>query len=702
MSAQLLLMSCVLGADPRPIDFDTEIVPVLTKAGCNAGACHGAAAGRGSFHLSLFGSDPAADYDAIVNDLEGRRVNLAHPGESLILNKPTGLLKHGGGARLEPDRAGTKRITDWIAAGAVRSKLPRRMTSFEIKPANRVVEREGDEVKFKVIAHFDQGADEEVTAWTVFTSSDSSAVEWNGETATVRRRGQHGIVARFLDRVVPVRIVFPFADLPIDLSNEPRANFIDDEVLKTLSMLRIPLSGLADDATFLRRIRLDLTGRLPTSDEVNAFLADRAKDKRAKLVDRLLQSDDFVEFWTHKLTTLFRNRPQPAEAAGMRALHGWLRDSLRKGTPFDQMARDAITAVGDSQKHGPAYFARLTNEARGQAELVGSLFMGVRLQCANCHNHPLDRWTQDDYHGLAAIFAKLDRGPVVKVGTRGAVTNPRTGEPAVPRIPGGRYLNAAADHRESFAKWLTSTDNPYFAKATVNRLWKAMFGRGLVEPADDLRDTNPATHPELLDQLAVQFSKHGHDIRYILRLIATSTTYARSADTTPANRADDRFYSHAYRRPLPAEVLADAISDVTGVFEKYGEEPIGTRSIALVDPGTPSRALDVLGRCSRKDSCESDVAGGGLPAMLHRLNGDLINRKITSKEGRLHKRIEDGKSSDEIIAEFYPLVFGRSQTKDERDYWKSQAEKVDAKERTVFLEDVLWSLLNSREFGTNH
>jgi len=701
MNVQVLLLLSVIGAEPRPINFDTEIVPILTKAGCNAGSCHGAAAGRGSLHLSLFGSDPTADYDAIVNDLEGRRVNLAHPAASLILNKPTGMLKHGGGVRLDADGAGAKRMAAWIEAGAMRAKSPRRMTSFEIKPLNPVVEREGAIVPLKAFACFDKCADEDVTAWTVFTSTDTSAVEITGEKAVVRRRGQHVVIARFLDRVTPIRLTLPYADLPVDLSREPRTNFIDEEILKTLSALRIPVSGRADDATFLRRIQLDLTGRLPTPEEIATFTSDGSADKRAALIDRLLAGDDFVEYWTHRLASLFRNRPQPAEADGMRAFHGWLRESVRTGKRFDQVAREAITAVGDTHKHGPAYFARLTNDARGQAELVGTLFMGVRLQCANCHNHPLDRWTQDDYHGLAAIFAKLERGQVVKVGTRGAVTNPRTSEPAVPRIPGERYLDAQKDSREAFAKWLT-TNNGYFSRATVNRLWKAMFGRGLVEPADDLRDTNPATHPELHDRLAADFVKSGHDIRHTLRLIAKSEAYARSAETTPANRADDRYYSHAIRRPLPPEVLSDAISDVTGVPEKYGQEPLGTRAIALIDPGTPSRSLDVLGRCSRRDSCESETAAGGLPAMLHRLNGDVINRKITSTDGRLHKLIAAGKSNDEIITDLYPRVFGRAPTKDEREYWKSQADKVEAKDRTAFLEDVLWSLLNSREFGTNH
>jgi Protein of unknown function (DUF1549)/Protein of unknown function (DUF1553) len=496
-------------------------------------------------------------------------------------------------------------------------------------------------------------------------------------------------------------MTLPFSDAPVDLSREPRANFIDDEVLKSLGVLRIPVSPRADDATFLRRLRLDLTGRLPTPQEVASFVADTSSDKRAKLIDTLLASEDFAEYWTFKLTSLVRNRPA-GDAAGAKALHTWLRDRVRDRTPFDKIAREVLTGVGDSHAHGPAQFTRLSPDPRAQAELVSQVFLGVRLQCANCHNHPLDRWTQDDYHGLAAVFARLDRGREVKVVARGAVTNPRTGEPAVPRIPGVRFLDATGDGREAFANWLTGPDNPYFAKAIVNRLWRAMFGRGLVEPADDLRDTNPATHPDLLDRLATDFVRHDYDFRHTLRLIARSDTYGRSAETTATNKADDRFYSHAYRRPIEPEVLTDALSDVTGITERYGDEPAGTRAIALVDPGTPSRALDVLGRCSRKDSCESDSAGGGLPAMLHRLNGELINRKITARDGRLHHMIAAGQSTPTIVAEFYTRALSRAPTDAERRYWQAQSDKVETMDRTAWLEDLVWSLLNSREFTTNH
>ena len=680
------------------IDFDTEIVPVFTKAGCNAGSCHGAAAGRGGFHLSLLGGDPAADYDAIVHALEGRRINLAKPSESLLLAKPTGELPHEGGIRLEDGSAGEKRLREWIAAGASRAKVARKLTQFQI--SNKKMQ---DVISLRALARFDDGMPEDVTAFTVVTSSDNAALELNpaGTQATIHRRGQHVIIARFLDRVVPLQITLPLNDQPVDLSKERRANFIDDEIYTTLTSLRMPPSPVADDASFLRRVRIDLTGTLPAKDEVEAFLADKSADKRATLVEKLLKSDAFVDYWTFRFANLFRIRPQPNDSEGARTFHNWVRDQIRKGAPLDEMARALLTATGDSHVIGPANFSRMAIDARAQAELVSTVFMGVRMQCANCHNHPLDRWTQDDYHGLAAVFARLDRGRVVKVTTRGAVTNLRTGENAIPRIPGDRFLDVEGDGREAFAKWLTASDNRYFARATVNRLWKSMFGRGLIDPTDDLRDTNPATHPELLDKLAADFIKHGCDLRHTLRLIALSETYGRGGTTNEANRSDDRFYSHAFRRPLEPEVLSDAIAEVTGVSDKYGEFPLGTRAIALVDPRTPAVSLDILGRCSRAASCEGTTVGGGLPAKLHQLNGELINRKITAKDGRLHRLLEDGAKDEAIVAEFYARALGRWPSEKEIDFWRQRLKSVTRIERVEMLEDFVWSVLNSGEFGMN-
>jgi hypothetical protein len=701
--AAWLCLALVAAEPQRSVNFDTEIIPVLTKAGCNAGACHGAAAGRGGFHLSLLGGDAGSDYEAIVQALEGRRVNLADPESSLLLKKSTGQIEHGGDAALEGDGLGAARLLAWIRAGAARGAA-RRLTSFEVAPGRTICREAPTRVSLRVTARFDDGPAEDVTAWTVFTSSDPAAVAIGEDlTAVVFRRGQHHVIARFLDRVVPMQFSVPFSETAVDLSSQKSAGFIDDEVLKVLSELRLPVSPLATDAEWLRRVTLDLTGRLPEPAGVESFLNDKSPDRRERLVDSLLTSDAFADYWTLRFAKLLRLHSLPNEQEGVRAYAGWLRRELAKGTSLNAMARELLTATGDSHAIGPANFGRMVTDARGHAELVGQFFLGVRLGCANCHNHPLDQWTQDDYHGLAAVFARLDRGQNVQVTSRGAVTNLRTNEPAIPRIPGVRDLPVEQDDREEFASWLTSDGNRYFARATVNRLWRAMFGRGLVEPTDDLRTTNPATHPELLDRLADDFVQQGYSIRATLKQIALSTTYARSCTVLDGNQVDDRFYSRSYRRPLEPEVLMDAVADVTGVANEFAGQAAGTRAVTLVDPLAPAPSLDVLGRCSRAAGCEENAStGGGLPAQLHLLNGELINRKLTDGEGRLQRLIGGGRTNDEIVREFYVRALGRSPSAEELMNWRSRLATEDSGERGRRLEDFVWSLLNSREFRENH
>ena len=422
-------------------------------------------------------------------------------------------------------------------------------------------------------------------------------------------------------------------------------------------------------------------------------------------MDTLLQSDEFNEYWTLQLAKLLRIGAQERNTQGAFVYHQWLSEQIREGVGYDQVARSVILATGDSHEVGPANFYRTVNGPREQAEFMSELFMGTRLRCANCHNHPLDKWTQDDYHGLAAIFAKIEGDQIVKVKPSGEVIHPATREKAVPRIPGDRFLPAdTADGRVELVDWLTGSDNPYFAKAIVNRLWRAMMGRGLVEPVDDFRSTNPATHPELLTTLADDFVAHGYDLRRTLRRIALSATYARSANTLPQNTTDDRFYSHALPKPLAPEVLADAISDVLGVPDTYGNEPEGTRAVSLSDPNTESDALDILGRCGRETSCETSTAAiGGLQRKLHLFNGDLLNARIGVPDSRLDRLMSIGRSPMEIVNEFYLAALSRHPTDTEQQFWKQHIDvKTSANSQRAILEDMVWSLLTCNEFVTNH
>jgi hypothetical protein len=696
----LLMVLAALAGGEAVIDFDTEVVPLLTKAGCNAAACHGAAVGRGELRLSLFGGDGEADYHSLVHDAEGRRVNLARPRESLVIKKPALELDHGGEQRFEFDSPEAELLAAWISQGAQRREL-RKLVSLSVEPAEIVVESVPAEHDLRVTAEFDDGLARNVTREAVYLVSDETGVSVDDSgRVTILRRGRHTVIVRFLSQLATVQITAPLSDQRVSLNSLPVNNWIDEEINASLASLGLPASPPADDAAFLRRATLDFTGRLPTLKEVREFVASEDPQKRESLVERLLASVEFTDYWAHQLAKLLRIRA--ADPAAAKAFHLWVRQCVAEGTPYDEMARTLLVAEGDSHEYGPANFHRIAAGAREQAEYVSELFLAARLRCANCHNHPLDRWTQDDYHGLAAIFARIDRGRHVRLLPRGEVTNPATGKAAVPRLPGERFLGAEEDGRQSLADWLTSNDNPYFAAAVVNRLWKSLMGRGLIEPTDDLRATNPATHPQLLRRLADDFAAHGYDLRHTLRLIAGSAAYGRSSAPAAATAMDDRFYSHAMARSLPPEVLLDAICDVTGVWETYGDLPPGTRAIELIDAGASSESLDALGRCSREASCEEAVLAGGLSTRLHLLNGPLVNAKIASPSGRLHASLNGGSSNEEIVREFYLRALGREPSAGELSWWRSELPASETRERRTRLEDFVWGLMNSREFTTNH
>ncbi|MCO6454111.1 MAG: DUF1553 domain-containing protein [Pirellulaceae bacterium] len=704
----VLLLALVLARGPGQVDFDTEVLPLLTSAGCNAAACHGAFGGRGGFQLSLFGANPAADHASIVFQYEGRRVNLADPASSLLLLKPSGFVDHAGDLRLPDDGDGYRLVTLWIQQGA-RRQAARQLAKLRVEPGELLVPAVPATVEFRVRADFTDGTHRDVTPVAVVNSTDetSVAVGRPGQV-TLLRRGQHVVLVRYLSAIRTVRLVAPLGEQPLAEPAAEGSNWIDEVIDERRRVLRLPASPPARPEQLLRRVTLDLTGRLPTPAEYAAYLSDAEPRRYERLVERLLQSDAFTQYWTFRLCRWLRVRSQPQDSAGVEAFAEWVRRQVAGPFSWPQMVAELVAADGDSHVHGPANFHRFTGNPRDQAEYVSEVLMGVRLRCANCHDHPLDRWTQDDYHGLAAIFARLERGRVVREAPRGEVIHPLTETPARPRIPGEDFLDGFEGGRRALAGWLTAERNPYLARALVNRLWRAMLGRGLVEPVDDLRETNPATHPELLGRLADDFLRHGGDVRRTLRQIALSAAYQRSGRPLPENAADDRFYSHALEVPLEAEVLADAIADVTGVALELPGQPAGTRAVALLDGRLTAPSLDVLGRCAAGESCESATAAGGLAQRLHLLNGPLVNQPVIAQNGHLQTWLRQGRSTRQIIQDLYQRALCREPAAGELDFWLSripgEAGDGDAADdpRAPLLEDFLWSLLNSREFVTRN
>ena len=704
----LKLTSIGLAEKREAVEFENDLIPIFTKMGCNAGKCHGSAIGRGDFKLSLYGGDPESDFEEIVRRMNGRRVNLSKPDESLIVLKPTANLKHGGRMVFDDGSESERLLIDWIKQGAKNLKH-RHLKHVEVTPRKFVATKTGATAQLKVTAHYDNGKTRDVTAWTTFVAEDSSAVDIDADAASaeVRRGGRHIVVARYLSEVIPIVLVSPLNNQAVDLSSEPRNNFVDEYVLRLLAELRLPTSPLADDGTFLRRVTLDLTGRLP---EYNHESRVPGFDREA-IVDKLLSSEEFVDFYTLKLAKLLRiqskndkNRVTMTTKAA-RGFHNWIAEQLRNGVGYDQIANEIITATGDTTKVGPATFYIAVEDPQLQTEFATEVFMGSRMKCANCHNHPLDKWTQDDFHGLTAIFAKLTRQQVVKINPLGSAIHPNTGEAAQMKIPGEEFLPATTtDGREAFANWLTARDNPYFAKATVNRLWKSLMGRGLVEPVDDFRSTNPATHPVLLNKLAEDFIEHGYDLRHTLKLIAMSATYARSSITVDGNETDDRFYSHMIQKPMEPAVLADAISDVLGLASQYGSEQYGTRAVELPDGSIRSDALDILGRCDRSKSCEGAPSPTGpLAQRLHLFNGGLLNDRVGAVGSRLDQFIKAEMRPMEIVEDYYQTALNRPPNEQEVRFLSMLLNPAkSSKEQRNLLGDFVWSIATCKEFVTNH
>lgn len=706
----------------RSISFRNHVIPVLTKAGCNSGACHGAASGKNGFSLTLRGYDPAADYDVITRQAGGRRVNKLEPAKSLILLKPTEVVPHLGGKRFEPGSAAYQVLSGWLASGMVGpSETDPRLIGIEVTPGDETL-TVGAQTPITVTARFTNGARENVTRWARFTSADETVAHVDDEgRVTVKGPGETAISVSFLTGVAMTRVrsPFPSAVPAAAFERAERMNRIDDLVLAKLRQMNIPPSPLASDAEFIRRAYLDAAGILPTRAEVEAFLADTRPGKRAALVNTLLERPEFVDYWTYKWSDLLLVSSRTLGRNNVRAFYGWIRNAVANNTPWDRLVYQLTTATGRTDQNGAANYFLIHRSPIELAENYTQAFLGLTLTCARCHNHPMEKWTQTDYYGFANLFARVsmkeDGGSSPKGDTAtivsasdGDILHPRLGVPMPPRPLDGVPMTAGAreDRRVYLAKWLTSPSNTQFARTVVNRVWANLFGRGLVHPMDDLRFTNPASNEPLLDALSADFVKGGFDVKALVRTIMSSATYQRSADTTPENVKDDRFYSHYLTRRLPAEVILDAFSQVTGVPETFKGYPAGTRALQLPDTRVDSYFLSVFGRPERVvTSAAERMQDPTLPQALHTINGDTLNRKLMADEGLLARMVASGTSNAQAIDELYLSALSRQPSDRERAGLLAalgDGRAADATTRRRQLEDLAWAVLTSTEFLFNH
>lgn len=641
------------------VSLQRDVIPVLTKQACNSGACHGSPSGKGGFRLSLRGFDAEFDQKTLLREAFGRRVNPARPEQSLLLLKPTMDVAHGGGRKLKSSDAAYQVLRDWIAQGCrPDDPAPSPITKLEVEVVGRTQDQALElrhpnwTQRLIVRAQFADGSIRDVTQLTDFLTTDDqvASVAPDGVVSGVDR-GEAVVLARYLDQVAVTSLTF-LKDVPgFHWSAPSEANFIDASVFAKLKRLQIAPSELCSDEEFLRRVTLDVTGQLPTIQEAKLFLADDSANKRDRVIDELLQRDTYADFWALKLADLLQVKASKLSLAGVPKFYKWLRDSVRLNRPYDQVAYELLTAQGSSYENPPAAFYRTTSDPNAASEVAAQLFLGVRIQCAKCHNHPYERWTQDNYYGLGAFFSRVRSQSsestddvLVWLSQAGEVAHPRTGQAAPLLLPVGglAVIGPDEDRREAFARWLTARENPFFAKVAVNRIWGHVMGRGLVDPVDDFRDSNPASHPELLDMLAAELVRSGFDQQHILRTILKSRVYQLSSRTNEFNASDAKYFSHATARLLTAEQLLDAISQVTGNEEKFVGLPLGMRATQLPSPDAASSFLTLFGRPSRNSACECERGDDPkLPHALQMISGEIISKKLRGQGSKLGRSTDD-------------------------------------------------------------
>lgn len=712
---------------PRPLSFVNDIQPILTKAGCNAGACHAKAiTGQRGFRLSVLGFEPEEDYEAIVKQGKGRRVFPAAPEESLLITKGAAIVPHTGGRHLEPGSEEYQTLVRWIAEGMnYASKNEATLSSILVEPA-RVTMKIKTAQQLKVTAKYSDGSSRDVTKLALFEANDR-AMATAGEQGLVKTLdlpGNVAIMVRFGGRVSVCSVSIPLG-APVD-SLPPVKNFIDQHVFANLKQIGVPPSPLCDDSTFLRRISLDIGGRLPTAEETKAFLASREPDKRDRAIEALLSSPDYADYFANKWTSLLKNtRADAADITSNFAFHAWMRDSLLANTKYDQIVRQILASTGTIVSNPPVAWYKRVKEPTTQLEDVAQLFLGVRMQCAQCHHHPFERWTQAEYYRLAAFFSQIGRKPTAIAGEdlifhkRGiAQTEHRkTHVMLKPAGLGEPELDIAPDDdpRLALVDWMSQKNNPFFAKSLVNRYWKHFFKRGLVEPEDDLRDTNPPTNPDLFEALAKSFTESGYDLKALVRTLTQSHAYQLSSTPNPYNAVDRQAYSHYYPRRMTAEVMLDSIDMVTGSKTDFADLPAGTRAISLPDNSynRASPFLKVFGRPEGASVCECErVQSASLAQSLHLMNAADVKSKLSASGGRAESLSKAEMPEPKRIRELYLAAFSREPTADEVRISENHVSKprTDAAGKPLDsqrakrngYEDLVWALLNTKEFLYNH
>lgn len=695
---------------PRPLHFENDIIPIFSRFGCNASGCHGKAEGQNGFKLSVFGFDPPADRVALVKEGRGRRVFPPAPEQSLLLQKASGGMPHGGGVRIPRDSLEYDRLRDWIAQGMPRgSEDTPSVTEIEITPRERRLKMQAGQ-QLRVVATYADGRKEDVTRLARFQTNQEAiaSVDKRGVVTAGQTPGDVAIMAAYLDQVDVFRAIIPRPGKAVKNSAPPRHNFIDELVDQKLEKLNIQPSGLCDDATFLRRVFLDLIGTLPTAEEARQFLEDKRPNKRKLLVEELFKRPEFADYWALQWADLLRVDRLALDHKGAYEYYSWIRDSFENNKPYDQFTRELVAPEGTLSQAPAGYFYKVVTKPGEQASTISQVFLGTRIECAQCHHHPFDRWSQTDYQGMSAFFTQVNfkdspGGPLIGATGGGKSKHPRTGEEVFAYALGTKQPKTSpeGDRRKLLADWMTSPDNPWLAKSFANRLWAHFCGRGLVEPVDDFRLTNPPSNPELLDALANDFVEHDFNTRHLMRTIIASRTYQLSSKPNHSNRQDEQNFSRALFKRIDAEVLLDAICQTTGVPEKFEGVPAGSRAIELWDSQVKHDFLKLFGRPVRATACECERSEEpSVAQVLHVLNSTDIQDKLSHAGGKIPTLCRQSTDNVALIEELYLTFYSRRPTDEEQTALSRYLAETENRRQAV--EDIAWSMMNSTEFLFSH